>query len=230
MTTSFLSELTIEERAVLDFVERYELFVADVAAGIPELQHCSRRQVERTVDGLVRRRALVPEWLYPGRKCFAVPRHREPTNARSRLHLSAECKIRRFAMISFCCLGAVHRTRLTPAEMNQQWPTPTSYGNSGCLYRQSTSPSIFGHLRVDLGGTGRWDRILAKCLQDARRLSAAPHLHDALAAEQVEVTIATALPQKAERLARALNGCISPLPIRIAVIPDLLNLIAPTPF
>lgn len=86
-----------------------------------------------------------------------------------------------------------------------------------------------GFLRVDMGGSGRWDRILAKCEHDAKLISNAPRFSEVLKTGRAEVSLAVTLPHKAERLRQALQDSPLSMPLRIIVIPELLYLIAPPP-
>jgi hypothetical protein len=117
--------------------------------------------------------------------------------------------------------------RLSPAATKEALPTVNTTPLISSYYLQESPNKRVGFLRVDMGGSGRWDRILSKCAEDGRRIITLPTWREAVLAGEFEITLATALPQKAERLSRALQETDSPLPIRIAVIPELLNLIAP---
>ena len=83
---------------------------------------------------------------------------------------------------------------------------------------------VLGFLRVDMGGHGRWDRVLAKCREDARRHAAMPAVNQAIAADQFEIALVTSLPQKAERLCQALKqlSSLPAIPIRVTSIPELV--------
>ena len=86
-----------------------------------------------------------------------------------------------------------------------------------------------GFLRVDMGGRGRWDRILAKCEHDAKSIREDPRFTESLGTGRAELSLAVTLPHKAERLRQVLQDHPLPIPIRIIVIPELLYLIAPPP-
>lgn len=229
--------LTPPEFAVLKFTEHYGLVVIEAAVRIPELQNQSHANVQRLIDRLVKLRLMTETSLYPGRRCYHLTtKGIEATGANvigRRMNdrpLSEESKIRRFAMLSFCCLGATPRMQLSPAILQATFPTLDVTSLTSGYYMQPTTQKVIGYLRVDMGGEGRWDRVLAKCAEDARRITNNQTWRERAAAGGFEITVATALPQKAERLSRALLESPPQLPIRIAVIPELLNLIAPTPF
>ena len=134
-------------------------------------------------------------------------------------------------MLSFCCLGSVRRKPLTIVELESLAPTACGLLIPGPYYFQPAPTPLCGFLRVDMGGEGRWDRVLAKCAEDVRRHARVPAWQPLIAARRFEITLATALPQKAERLCRAFRDMSPPpeAPIRITVIPELLYFIAPPP-
>jgi len=80
-----------------------------------------------------------------------------------------------------------------------------------------------------MGGAGRWDSVVSKCANDARRPKTIPALKTYMAAGAFEITLATALPQKAERLSRAISESPTELPIRIAIIPDMFHILVSQP-
>ena len=102
---------------------------------------------------------------------------------------------------------------------------------SNGYYFQAEPQPVLGFLRIDLAGSGRWDRVLAKCCEDARYHAQASSFQQVIDAGQFEITLVTALPQKAERLCQALRSLDSlpAIPIRVTSIPELVNLIAPPP-
>ena len=229
--------LTLPEFSVLTFAEHYGLVVIEAAVRLPALKRKSHSDVQRLIDRLVIQRLLTETSLYPGRRCYcitstAIEAIGTPATGRRLVDrpLSEESKIRRFAMLTFCCLGATPRIRLSPAILQDTFPTFDVTSLTAGHYLQVTTEKIIGFLRVDMGGEGRWDRVLAKCAEDARGIATNPTWRERVASQCFEITIATALPQKAERLRLALIESPPPLPTRIAVIPELLNLIAPLPF
>jgi hypothetical protein len=236
MPTTKVRPLTLPELSVLKFTEHYGLTVVEAAARLPALKRQSQADVERLIGRLVNRRMMTETWLYPGRRCYylttkAIEATRVPVVGRhfDDRPLSEESKIRKFAMLSFCCLGMTPRLRLSAAVLQNTYPTLEVTSFTASYYLQMEPNRVFGFLRVDMGGEGRWDRVVAKCAEDARRIANSPTWREHVAAGRFEITLATALSQKAERLGRALEETPPLLPIRIAVIPELLNLIAPTP-
>ena len=230
------SALSQSELSVLRLTNHYGMSVVEVVARLPELNGYSSKAVQRLLGRLVRRRLLTEAWLYAGRRCYllAAAGFHAITDAETfrpfdNRPLSEESKIRRFAMLSFCCLGRTVRMRISPSVRQDASTDLGSALLTGSYYMQLGNSTVYGFLRVDMCGEGRWDRVIAKCADDARRMKTSDAWKTHIAAGHFEITIATALPQKAERLSRELGNNPAELPVRIAVIPDLLQLIAPIP-
>ena len=230
------SALSHSELSVLRLTNHYGMSVVEVVHRLPELNGHSSKSIQRLLGRLVRRRLLTEAWLFAGRRCYLLaaagfraimdPETSRPFDNRS---LSEESKIRRFAMLSFCYLGRTVRMRINPSVTQDASTDLGSALVTGNYYMQPGNSTVYGFLRVDMGGDGRWDRVVAKCADDARRIKKIDAWGSHIEAGNFEITIATALPHKAERLSRALGNNPAELPVRIAVIPDLLQLIAPLP-
>lgn len=224
-------------QAIEQHVNRYALTVTEAIARLPVFEG-STVTAEEALCSLVAQKKLYGTLLYRGRRCyFRTIGRRPPGDVPSTRwidepeRLSEESKIRHFAMLSFCCLAATPRIRMTGPELARLLPQGDTVHSAGSYYFRPGPPAGFGFLRVDMGGDGRWDRILAKCCDDARTHAYSPKWQGLIEAGQFEITLATSLPQKVERLVRALQGLSSPpgVPIRIAAIPELMNLISPPP-
>ena len=88
-----------------------------------------------------------------------------------------------------------------------------------------------GFLRVDTVGRGRWDRIVAKALDDVRKHRLETAFSRFIERDALEIRVVTALKQKANRISRALKNKPTSLgqSIEVSAVPELLNLIAPIP-
>ena len=229
-------KLSHSELSVLKLTSQFGLCVLEAAAGLSEVCGPSATAQQRLLDRLVRWQLLTQCWLYPGRRCYVLTfagQQRVSGAGQRRLQvdrpLSSETKLRRFAMLSFCCLGKVPRRPVTPCHEDETRLQADDIPLSGNYYVQNGEKDIYGFLRVDMGGAGRWDRIVAKCTNDARRIVAASTLKPYTASGLFEITLATATQQKAERLQRAFCENPAELPVRIAIIPELFHLQAPRP-
>lgn len=146
--------------------------------------------------------------------------------------LSEVAKIRNFAMLSFCCLSEQRRQRLTAEDIQRYVPDLYRIGMPSSYYVEADGPqSRLGFLRVDTGGHSRWDRILAKAREDIRTHSLFQSISEFVDRGLFEVSIVTALPQKAARLRQAIDEWPAKQQslIRVAACPELINLIAPPP-
>ena len=146
--------------------------------------------------------------------------------------LSELAKIHNYAMLAFCLLTDAHRERLTSAELQRHFPALHRPGLPMSYYIDTTSgqPRL-GFIRVDTGGHGRWDRVLAACRHDLETHWGHPGFQPFIRRQLFEITLITALPQKAQRLRDGLTSGDDwrASVIRIVAMPELLNLIAPPP-
>ena len=146
--------------------------------------------------------------------------------------LSEPAKVRAYAMLVFCCLHDVPRERLTADDFQTHFPDLYRPGMSANYYIDTTGnrPRI-GLLRVDFGGRGRWDRIISRVRRDIEAHYLAAGFRRLLARQSFEITVVTALPQKAGRIRQALAGHCDArrVPIRVVAMPDLLHLVMPPP-
>lgn len=227
------TQLTAPQRAVLEQAALFGITLPEASHSLSVLKGSSESETRRLFQQLCRRELLVAAWLYHGRRCFHLTQVGATAAGIDQRNLdcdgcpvSEETKIRRFAMLAFCCLGTVPRTVLRSVPSSAAEKPGSANAFPWGFYVQPQPTPLIGFLRVDMGGRGRWDRILAKCQDDARRMVQRCPPSNGGEPVEYEVTIATALPQKAERLRAAFSNTL-PIPIRIAVIPELLNLIVP---
>ncbi len=232
------TKLTGTDMVILRHIARYRLTVREVVARLPEFCRGTTADIDVRLQRLEKSGFIATTWLYAERKCFiltpkGVIRVRGSVIDRdTQAPFSEATKIRRFAALTFCCSTSIRRQRLTAAELAEQ-VTGVNGSDADTPYYISLdeAPTRVGFLRVDLGGQGRWDRILAKCQQDVRDHANDPIWSPWIVSNRFEVTLVTALPHKVERLQRALSQQEHPppIPIRITAIPELLYLIAPPP-
>jgi len=232
------TKLTATDMAILHHIARYRLTVREVVARLPEFCRATTADIDARLQRLEKSGFIATTWLYAERRCFiltpkgAIRVRGSVSDRDTQAPFSETTKIRRFAALTFCHLTSIRRQRLTAAELAEQ-VTGVNGSDADTPYYISLdeAPTRVGFLRVDLGGQGRWDRILAKCQQDVRDHANDPNWLPWIASNRFEVTLVTALPHKAERLHHALSQQEHPppVPIRITAIPELLYLIAPPP-
>ena len=226
------------QQTVLEHIERYRMTVLPALQSLPGLKHFGRKRLAALLREMRRAGDVGQGQLYHHQRYFFLTRTRQQmkgpdsrNGAKTRTGpLSETAKIRNYALLAFCCLNGTHRRRLTQDELQTlliyRPGLPLNY-----YVDTSRSPPRLGFVRVDTGGRGRWDRIAARCSADLE--SHAQHLgfQSFIERDAFEITLLTALPQKAERLREFITSEHSETAslVRIVVFPELLNLIAPPP-
>ena len=213
-------------QAAVAATRRYSLLTAQALAGLkPQLFESSRRAKAALFAG-VRHGLLEKGRLHPGRIAFFPVRNGRPDR------LSEMAKIRAYAALAVCAASSGRRTRVTSDEFQKTFSDLYRPGMAMnyVLDRSEREPRL-AFLRIDTGGHARWDRIVAKLLADARRHRLNPAFRRLVERRSVEIRLVTALPQKADRVCRALQSrpAQPEIPIHISVVPELINLIAPLP-
>lgn len=140
--------------------------------------------------------------------------------------LSETAKARAVALLAFCRLTGANRERLRPDELRRVVPGFDPAGSASTFYaeRSETARKI-GCARVDVGGVGRWDRILATLAADLRTFAADPALRPLIAGAGFEVTLVTATREKADRMRSTLLETATPsIPVHVVTVPRLLTL------
>ena len=213
--------------AAVALTERYKLMTAAALCALRPDFCPHERLAQQSLKELVAGGALAEAPLYRNRTCF----YRVAPEGERR-EFSETSKIRSYAMLAVCATGSAKRTRLTRTEFQQYFADSYRPGLPMNYYVDLSTPQpLLGFIRVDQGGQGRWDRVVAKALDDARKHRLEPAFARFLKRNALEIRIVTALPQKADRLRRALNEkqVARGIPIHISVVPELINLIAPLP-
>lgn len=213
---------------IIDHVSRYRMTVFEALRRQPQLGSLPRKELKRELNRLCRERLLGREPLYRHRSYYylaAADGADRPAGP-----LAETAKVRSYAMLAFCCLGRVKRVKLSADELERLYPGVLSQGRPLNYYLTTTGDEqAIGFLRVDSGGRSRWDRILAKCREDIERHRLNRYVRPLIEQRRFEITLVTALPQKAERLQRAMAAwTATPTTfVRLCVLPELLNLISP---
>jgi hypothetical protein len=140
--------------------------------------------------------------------------------------LSEPAKLRAFALLAFCRLAGANRERLSADDLRRLVSGLDTGGMPSTFYAErSETTRALGFARIDAGGHGRWDRILATVAADRRAFAADPAVRPLLAARGFEVALVTPTAEKAERLRAALaDRDPSPVPVRVVAVPRLLTL------
>ncbi|MHC4880387.1 MAG: hypothetical protein ACYTGL_28390 [Planctomycetota bacterium] len=211
---------------ILEHVARYRLTTLPALCQLPAFRQRPESSVKRLLRSLVRDGQLQRAALFHNRNYYCSRQvSRSPSGV-----LSESEKLRAYAMLLYCCLGTAQRERLTRSELHTHFPVLSEPGLPLNYYVDSSGDTTrLGVLRVDLGGRGRWDRILGKARDDVLKHQGRTGIRDLIRQGQFEVTIMTALPQKAARICDTMTSESHPLDacIRVSSASELLYLIAP---
>ena len=227
------------ELAILEHFQRYELLSPEdaVLAGIKGMT--SAEVAAHRLAAMEKRRLIQKAPLNTRSTCYLLsPGAISPSEdadvdgkGRNRL-LSAQSLLRRYAMLKFCLQGAPQRRKLTPEEFQSRLADMYRAAHAHHYYvtLDDLQPRI-GFLRVDLGGRGRWDRIVAKARGDMHRHLQLPLVQQLLAKQAFEVAVVTSTQEKARRIHEALQAKLTelPVPAHCEAIPELGDVIRPSP-
>ncbi len=217
-------------KVILDHVGRYRMSTKKIMGGLPELR-TRRRELRQVLAQMCDSGELGTEALFRNQNYYFLAQERAESDGRVG-PLSELAKIRSYAMLAFCCQSESPRERLTPEEMYKNFPELFCSGMAQSYYLdRSVAQPRLGFLRVDTGGRGRWDRIVNKVRADWEDHWAKAEWRPLIDRGEFEITLITALRQKAERIHTSLMSWSESKSsrIRIGVCPELLNLIAPPP-
>lgn len=240
------TQLQERDLDVLQHVRRYKMTVLRALERQPFFAGCGPYAVENVVRRLREGGWLKSEWLYDG---YVQTGGRTPQPNRYRYyHLTAkaanllgehpssarplkdEPKCRAYAVLAFCCFGEPQREKLTPHEYREMFPELDRKGERINYYIDAQGPQKrLGYIRVDYGGYGRWDRLIASCQDDIRKRCDNRAFRQLVLEGGFVICVITALEQKAARLRAALEDARLPAEIKVHVVPDLLEMIAPGP-
>lgn len=223
---------------VLEHVVRYRLATPGVLAELSDLRGLGRQRRRAFLHELCCQQLLGRASLFGNRWYFHLHAQLRslpgviPTDLLPVGPLSERAKLRCFAMEQFCCCSTGRRTckRLTHSELERHFAGHVQAGQPVNYYLDRSDPvPRMGVIRIDAGGRGRWDRVLAKCRQALDAHAMHPGFRELLQAGQFELTLITALPHKALRLQESVaqwNDWYGQR-LRIVAVPDLVQLIAP---
>lgn len=243
MTTRIKPQIDHSRRqAVLEHLARYRMTVLGAVQQLPDFQRLGRKRTAAFLHQLCRSCELGTAPLYRKHRYFFLESHGfdrlavqwgRSASADRYGPLSESAKIKNYAILAFCCLNGRRRQRLTPADFDKCFPDLCRPGLSMNYYvdTSGTQPRL-GFIRVDTGGRGRWDRVVATCLHDVTTHEAIPGFRPFIARQAFEITLITPLPHKARRMAETIGALGDPRAnlIQVSAMPELLNLIAPPPW
>lgn len=222
---------------VLDHVARYKMGVPESVARLPSLEGWTPGRVKSTLKRLRGEGYLKGSPLYGDRSYDYLTREGAmaldlPLDGRDADRLGqplAEVpKVRAYAVLAYCCLAERPRQRLTPDEFKRLFAGHDSTGLPLSYYADHEAKKL-GFVRVDTGGHGRWDRVVERVRSDVERHLESDAFRESIGSGSLEVTLVTATEQKAGRLRAALAAgeAFAAVPVRVHVVPELVELIAP---
>lgn len=227
---------SIAEDAVMDVmrqVERYRITTFDAAQQLACFEGQGPRSVKAVLKECVHRGWLGNAWLDASRRYWFLRPHGAEvlklTDRRTGPLSEGKAKIGAATMLFFCLLGDRDRQVLTPAEAHSY--LGCDHGTPSTYYFDETGNGCLGLARIDVGRLGRWDRIVRSVRDDVGRHLDMVGVKRLLAKRQFELTIITAIPQKAERLSKSINEYpeLKRIPVKVVACPGLLPLLATAP-
>ncbi len=212
--------------SILQHLARYRMTTLPVLNQLPELGPLGAVRLQQQLQRLSRSGQIASAPLFHKREYLYLA-GTDPTGPHSEVS-----KIRNYAMLLFCCLSNTSRDRLTESDFQEHFPDLYRPGRPLHYYMDiSGSKPCLGFMRIDTGGRGRWDRVIARARSDICSHELYPPFRKLIATGQFEVSILTATLPKAERIRRTLEEGRHPADasIRVSAIPELLALVAPSP-
>lgn len=239
-------QLQDRDFVILRHICRYKMTVLQALERLPVFVGSSRDAVKNVIRRLRQGGWIRSAWLYDSYPVGDSPQQtplrysyyylsesaanllgEHPGIARP---LKDEPKIRAYAALAFCCLDEPRREKLTAEEFKEVFPELYRLGERISYYIDTEGPQKrLGYIRVDYGGRGRWDRLIAKCRSDIRKRCDNRAFRELVLRGGFVITVITALEQKAARLRDALEDAQLPAEVKVHVVPELLEMIAPGP-
>ena len=234
VATQILEQLARYRLLTLSAIDRLVTQAAGSSSTEKRLRDSSRPNWKLVLTQLIEQGVVGDDTLYHRKTYFHLtPRAKQLVGANlAELPehwfgpLPERAKVVNFAMLAFCVLGERPRCRLTRKDLRQHFAGLDRPGLPLNYYVDlGVTPPRLGFIRVDAGGHGRWDRVLAKAHIDWRRHAGLPAFRPFVAQGQFEVAIVTALPQKAERLREAIADSNQRMVISASAVPELVHLL-----
>ena len=221
--------------AALGHALRYRIVTPDALAACHEIVFPTLATARRTCLALQKQGLLSQAELYRQESYFYLTarggaKMGAETIDASEKPFSESAKIHALAFVEFCCLQGKHRTRLTRDEIKKHFSDLYRPGIATNYYVDlSEEPPLIGFVRVDRGGHGRWDRIVAKAHDDVEAHWLEPGFRQLIERGRFELRVITSLQQKADRIHQTLTTTANrrKVSIHITAIPKLINLIHP---
>ncbi len=232
-TDTLITSTAIDQpaTAVLQHIARYRMSVFPALVRLPEFAGQRAANVKQALRELKRLSMIDSATLHHRMQYWHLAndgaRHCGLSQARCG-PLSEVGKIRAYAFLDFCCLQEVPRRPLTDEEVQAISPDWDRPGLPPTYYFDASGDGCVGLCRVDVGRRGRWDRIVGSVGRDIAAHTRRAGFRHLVQAGRFEVTVLTALEQKAIRLREvfATRAYKDVVPVRILTMRQLIPLIA----
>ena len=200
------------EQLMLDQISRFKVVFPYCLAV------CDREVAAVTLDRLVRDRVVSP-WAHRSGLRYWTRRATQP--------LSDVSLVRSLGVLLFCRQSPT-RSLVTRYELESYFPTLFRHGLPAGHYvdQQGNTPRL-GNVRVD-SGQSKIARIVSRTTRLIQNYRNQTHFRDLIDSGQFELTWIVPTAQKQRGLTDALRSLRgSGIDLRVCVIPELLNVIAP---
>jgi hypothetical protein len=244
--------LSQDDRAVLDHVLRYRLTLPRILSRTEIVNDAGESAAQAALERLRQEGWLQTADLYPG---YRAEHYYHLTEKAARQigqdaivakPLLRDQRVEHFAIATFCCCGESFRELLTKDEFKQRFAHLWFVGQPIRHYLDKGEDGVvrLAFLKVDTAGPGRWDRLIDSCgrflrqrLDKSRvRPENRPRVEEfdrLVKSDQFQITVLTAFPEKKRALElelsrRRLAEETVP-PLRVHVVPGLLEVLFPAP-
>ena len=183
----------------------------------------------KVLSRLRRGRFLNARDLYPRRKYWtltAAAARARGLNPKIARPLGYDALARAFGALAFCCLGEAPRSRFTPHEFRERFPSLYKPGPGASWYyvdEDDEGRKRLGLILVDKGGGYR--RIARKCLDRTRQRLEIPAFRDVIVQDGFTIAVVTAWEEKKRFIEQALSDYDLYATVRIEVHPELAQLL-----
>jgi len=220
---------------IMDYARRSSLVLAELVAKQPFASALRIKDVRVLLQTMAHQERLLRQAPFDARRYYY---YLSPRGAKLLGDQSARTsplperdKLRAYAIAAFCSAGAEPRLRLHRQELLRFRSEDEAELSPRYYVSQRPNDSRLGHLRPDLGGNGRWDRVVHQCRRDMRWHMEHALFSTWLAAGRFEFAVITATEPKAARIRRALAEIRikHSITMHVFVLSELLPLLFPLP-
>ena len=225
------------EQALLEQTYRFGMGTPELGTLVPEIRNDSQTALD-VLDALSAKNYLGQAPLYGKLHYYFLAQraHHEFELEQCEIGpLKEREKTQRFAMLRLALESKPPYRPLTVTDFRDHFSELYYASPNGTTQRKQEprfrdyylAGSRLGHLVVDSAGTGRYDRILKKACRQIGTHLAMPPYAQLIRSAAFETTIVTAFQSKATRLKADLTNLSTDAPIKIHVVTEIREFIAP---